>query len=81
MLVSVLGWAAFVLGLIGTWLLPRTRHGWLLSIACGIAWVIVDALIGLWSGLAAGLFSLVANWRCWRRGVTGTYQVDTEGHT
>ena len=74
MLVSILGWLACAVGLLGTWLVPRTRHGWLLAITCGVLWIVVDGLIDLWSGLVAGVFALAANWRCWRRKVTAQKQ-------
>lgn len=70
MVTQLLGWAALIIGLAGTWLLPKTRHGWLLAIACGVTWAVVDIRIALWSGLAGAVLAVAVNWRCWRHRVT-----------
>ena len=71
MTVQVLGWLALVAGNAGILLLPRTRHGWLLTLASGGAWAVVDVMIGLWPGLAGALLALAVNGRAWHRHVAG----------
>lgn len=72
LLVQLLGWCALTIGLAGTWLLPRTRHGWLLAIACSSVWAIVDVYIQLWPGLAGAVLAIAVNWRCWHQHVGGS---------
>jgi hypothetical protein len=68
---TILGWIGFALGPTSTWMLPRTRHGWLLGISCNTAWALVDIHIALWSGLAGAGLNTAAAWRNWRKHVGG----------
>lgn len=70
MLTQLLGCAAMSIGWLGTLLVTRTRHAWLIAVACSIVWAIVDIRIQLWSALAAAIVAVVLNWRCWLRHVT-----------
>lgn len=68
---TLLGWVALALGLVATWLIPHTRHGWLIGATCALAWAVVDVAISLWSGLVAAVIGAALNLRCWRRNVRG----------
>lgn len=70
MVVQLSGWLAFTLGPLGTWLIPRNRHGWLLTIAAATVWAAVDIDIRLWPGLAGATVAVVLNTRCWQQHVT-----------
>lgn len=72
MVIQLSGWLAFTLGPIGTWLIPRNRHGWLLTIAAAAVWAAVDIDIRLWPGLAGAAVAVILNTRCWQHNVTST---------
>lgn len=73
MWVQILGWVALVLANVGVLILPRTRHGWLLTLASGLTWGVVDVLIGLWPGVAGVVLALAVNGRAWYRKVGGQH--------
>lgn len=65
-------WAAFALSLTGGWLIPRTRHGWLLNIAAAAVWAGINAALNLWAGVAGSAVGAVVAVRCWRKRVTAS---------
>jgi hypothetical protein len=67
---NAVGWVAFVLGNAGMWLVPRSRHGWLLTICSAALWALVDVWLSLWPGLVGAGMAVVMNARCWRKRVS-----------
>lgn len=66
-----LSWVAVIVGLFATWLSARHPYGWLVSALCCVLWIMYNATISVWSGLASGILGVIINlrnyWVCRRR--------------
>lgn len=71
MLTQALAWVATFVGLASTWQTGKKRQsGWVISVACSVLWIAVNAEVGLAAGVVSSVIAVglaVKNWLAWRK--------------